>query len=303
MSSISYIISPTVKSELETIEKRRRETLLVLIPPRSEIRLKFENETRVIASTLFLAGRSISAREVGQILMGKTKTIPLEVAALKKAHDELRINWLLTDKRIDYEAIRSLIKILSKNEVSIKRTDIDNTLQFIELGEHPIIQMALSFILFYNLLPKSNDRVLISLNISKGFAYMHGFDFRGLINFEEYMAGDLIGFEKLIKGSLAGDSLSEFIEYFIQTFGLAAEKIIPGIRENIKPPAYIPTLSKRQEKILLMFEIPNARITNREVKKEYGISQITASRDLSLLYSLGLIFKKGQGRSVYYVKV
>lgn len=303
MANVSYVLSPTVKSELETIEKRRREILLILIPPRSEVRQRFENETRVIASTLFLSGKSISAREVGQILLGKTKTQPEEVIALKRAHDNIRINWLLTEKRIDYEAIRTLVRLLSRNDFVLKRSEVENILQFIELGEHPIIQVALSFILFYSLLPKNNDRITLSINISKGFAYMHGFDFRGMINFEEYVASDLIRFEKLINESLGSHSLSEFIEYFIQTFALSAEKALLRIRENIIPAAYVPQLSKRQEKILSMFEIPGARITNREVKKEFGISQITSSRDLSTLYSLGLIFKKGKGRSVYYVRV
>lgn len=303
MANISYVLSPTVKSELENIEKKRREILLVLMPPKSEIRIRFENETKVISSTLFISGKSISAREVGQILLGKSRNMPTDVIALKNAHDNLKANWLLSDTRIDYEKIKSLSRLLSKHDFNLKRQEVDSTLQFIELGEHPIIQVALSFVLFYNLLPKNNDRVLISLNISKGFAYMHGFDFRGMINFEEYMAGDLIGFEKLINKSLASESLSEFIDYFIRTFALAAEKSLKNIIENITPPAYVPLLSKRQEKILLMFEVPDARITNREVKKEFGISQITASRDLSLLYSLGLIFKKGKGRSVYYVKV
>lgn len=303
MANISYVLSPTVKSELEAIEKRRREILLMLLPPKSEIRQRFENETQVIASTLFLSGKSITPREIGHMLLGKTKTQTPEVLSLKHAHDNLRINWLLTDKRIDYDAIKTLIKLLSTHDSKLARSEIENTLQFIELGEHPLIQVALSFILFYNLLPKNNDRIKISINISKGFAYMHGFDFRGMINFEEYVASDLIRFEKLINDSISSRSLSDFIEYFIQTYALAAEKSVLRIRENIKPAAYVPQLSKRQEKILIMFEIPDARITNREVKKEFGISQITASRDLSTLYSLGLIFKKGQGRSVYYVKV
>ncbi len=303
MINFSYTVSPTGKSELENIEKKRRELLLFLIPPRSEIKLRFENETQVISSTLFITGKSITAREVGNILLGKTRTQPAEVINLKDAHDILKMDWLLTDRRIDYDAIKTLVKSLNKGELKLERSEVENILQFIEHGEHPIVQVALSFILFYNILPKNNNRVLTSLNISKGFAYMHGFDFRGMINFEEYLGNDLISFEKLINSSLSSHSLSDFIEYFIQTYALAAEKTLPRILENIKPAAYVPLLTKRQEKILVMLDVPNARITNREVKKEFNISQITASRDLSLLYSLGLIFKKGKGRSVYYVKM
>lgn len=302
MAKFSYILSPTVNMELPNIEKRRREMLLVLLPPRAEIKLRFENECQVISSSLFLVGKSISAREVGHIISGKTKTKPADVETLKTAHDVLRLNWFLSEKRIDYEMIRSFVKVFSP-DLQLKRTDVETILQFIGQGEHPIVQVALSFILFYTILPRNNYSILISNNISKGFAYMHGFDFRGLINFEEYITGDLIKFEDLLKRAVKQDNLSDFIEYFVQIYSLAADKSIQKIRENRLPAAYVPPLTKRQEKILLLFEIPNAKVTNRDVAKEFGISQITSSRDLSTLYSLGLIFKKGKGRSVYYVKV
>ena len=278
MAKFSYILTPTVNTELPNIEKRRREMLLVLLPPRVEVKMKFENLSQVISSSLFMAGKSISAREIGHIISGKTKTKPAEVIALKMANDNLRLNWFLSEKRIDYEMIRSLVKIFLP-DYQLKRADVETIIQFVELGEHPIVQVALAFVLFYIILPRNNNSILISNNISKGFAYMHGFDFRGLINFEEYITGDLIKFEDLLKRASKQENLTDFIEYFVQTYSLAADKSIAKIRENKLPAAYVPPLTKRQEKILLLFEIPNAKVTNRDVAKEFGISQSTSYRD------------------------
>ncbi len=44
-------------------------------------------------------------------------------------------------------------------------------------------------------------------------------------------------------------------------------------------------------------------ITNKKVQKLFKVSQITASRDLAKLASVGLLFTHGKGRSVYYTKV
>jgi Fic family protein len=47
---------------------------------------------------------------------------------------------------------------------------------------------------------------------------------------------------------------------------------------------------------------PGTRITNKMVQKHFKVSQITASRELAKLATLGLIISIGKGRSIYYTK-
>lgn len=62
-------------------------------------------------------------------------------------------------------------------------------------------------------------------------------------------------------------------------------------------------LNDRQKSILNMLDQPTASITNRLTQKAYKVSQITASRDLAKLTTLGFLFSHGKGRSVYYTRV
>jgi predicted HTH transcriptional regulator len=66
------------------------------------------------------------------------------------------------------------------------------------------------------------------------------------------------------------------------------------------PPTY--QLSLRQKQILSLAEPPNTLVSNKLVQDTFRISQITASRDLAKLASLGLLIPHGHGRSTSYSK-
>ena len=76
---------------------------------------------------------------------------------------------------------------------------------------------------------------------------------------------------------------------------------------NLSSEDYLPNsfwqLNDRQKSILGFLENPDATITNKRVRSLFKISQITASRDLTKLANLGLLFAHGKGRSVFYTKV
>lgn len=303
MKNFSYILSPNTRKEIENIEKARIKILLELIPPKAETQIRFDGLSKSISSSLFLSGKFVSTLEVKSYLLGKTKSAAADILALKKVRDYLKMNWLISYNAIEEENLLEILRIFDKN-INISKSTASEILNFVNVNpEHPIIQQALSFILFYNALPKNKDSIKISINISKIFIYKHGFDFRELHNIEEYFSSDLINFNRLIEESLKTYQLSKFIEYFVQAFAIAAERAAATLKEEGKK--LIPaasSLTERQEKILLLFDIPDAKITNRTVQKTFGISQITASRDLAKLATLGLIYQKGRGRSIYYTK-
>jgi len=78
---------------------------------------------------------------------------------------------------------------------------------------------------------------------------------------------------------------------------------IKGLKSQDNLPSSFWKLNGRQQSILSVLENPGEKITNKDVQKKFGVSQITASRDLSHLTTLGLLLAHGKGRSVYYTKV
>ncbi len=306
MKSFSYLLSPVVKKELETIEINRAKQLIEIVPPKKDIRIRYDSLIDIISCSLRLSGKSALNREIISVLRDKKATrLSGDIVAIKKAHDYLRYFLFLTEEKIESPRILQLLKTI-QGDKKIDKQKVEAISEFINTNpEHPIVQAALAFILISQDLPQDNDNIKLSTIVSKGFLYNHGYDFRGMLNLEEFFISDLMNLGKKIKDAHDSGNLSSFIEYYIQALSIQSEKTIRLLRTKKteeKTPDIFFKLSERQMRILPLFDIPNAKITNRNVQKEFGVSQITASRDLAKLSSLGLIYQKGRGRSVYYVK-
>jgi Fic family protein len=135
--------------------------------------------------------------------------------------------------------------------------------------------------------------------------YKHGFDCRGLLVLEEYYRTDLVTLREAIKTADQNRNLTFWLEYFakgivVQLKKALAEVNSPKFKTDL--PASFWKINEKQKRILAYLENPELKITNKEVQKLFGISQITASRYLSKLANLGLILSHGKGRSVFYTK-
>jgi len=304
MLSFSYILSPTVKLELEKIELTRRDILLQIVSPRIERRLKFENLVKVIVSTLYLSGKSSSTREVVNILKGHKVSSPItnDVLAIRNTIDYMRENWLAEKEEVTSQDLAKILRIASPKD-RMDNARMEQIVSFIHAGrEHPIVSCALTFILILGELKDDKVGIKISSNVSILFAYDHGFDFRGLLNLPELFVSDLANLSEKTRTGLKSGNLSDFIEYYVQVFSIGAEqaynRLAGANREHVKTL----DLTQREQKILTLFEIPDAKVMNRDIQREFKVSQITASRDLASLATLGLILRRGKGRSVYYTK-
>lgn len=304
MLAFSYLLSPTVKLEIEKIERTRRDILLELISPRIERRIRFEIQVKVIAACLFISGKSASSREIVNILKGirTESSITQDVISVRNAFDYIRENWLLEQQPITESGFNKLIKILSgKEKINVDR--INQILAFINTGnEHPIVQSALCFVLLLGEIKEEKNSIKLASIVSILFAYDHGYDFRGLLNLQEYFISDLTNLVEKAQSALKRNNLSDFIEYYVQVFSVECENAYKRASSAKQNPNHTLNLTQREQKILALFEIPDVKITNRDIQKEYKVSQITASRDLASLATLGLILRRGKGRSIYYVK-
>jgi Fic family protein len=157
-----------------------------------------------------------------------------------------------------------------------------------------------------NITPFDNGNGRIGRLLSYLFLYRAGLDFRGMLNLEEYYKRDIITYKRMLDQAKIQGNMTTFIEYF----ALGVKTSLEVVLENIKNekfqdnlPAKFWKLNSRQRSLMQTLENPEEKISNKDIQKRFGVSQITASRDLTHLSNLGLLLAHGKGRSVYYTKV
>lgn len=312
MMTFSYSISPSLKREIEIIEETRNKILLQLISPKDELRFRWETNMARITASLRLSKVEIGEPNLSFILkpQGKKSLNAKEREAIeyKKAYDYIHQNWLMNSDNITAKHVLSLFDCFESIRMKLDQKEIQTMLDFIQVNppEHPIIQAALAFILTNELLPHTDKNIKLSLLVSILFLYKNGFDFRGMLNLEEFIENDYLHFTELIKDNKTSRNISSYLEYFSHAIGIEADK---GLRKlqtkefEVIYSASFYSLTERQKEILSILEKPGSKITNKLVQEMFGVSQITASRELAKLNTLGLIFSGGKGRSVHYTKI
>lgn len=306
MEHFSYIVTPQAKKEIENITQIRNKILLQLIKPQDEIMIRWKALINRLINSARLRGKNFKHEEAEKVfLRGKKPEGELEHELTDYYKDivYIKYTWLLNNNVVTLSDIIKLktIKLNSRKE----EDEMLKVLKFVQINfDDPIVQAVLAFTFLNTIKGYSNiaNHILI-LHI---FLYKYGFDFRGLLDIEEYILNDKEHFQKLVEEAKKEKSLTKLLEYVIQAISIQSEKAYYNLTtkqfKNVVPPVYF-NLTDRQKQILYFFEKPEARITNRNVQSLFKVSQITASRDLAKLASLGLIIAFGKGRSTYYSKV
>jgi hypothetical protein len=308
MLNFSYTVSPALKQEIGRINETRNKILLQLIPRKEELQMRFETALDRATQVSRLTTVKLKRQEILDAVdptRKKSRKIS-EYASYPLALELVNQNWFLEEKRVRADTIRKFAYIISyKRDLDDKQ--IGDTLDFIQVNpEHPIVQSGLVYFLLSQVLPRDDNSIKLSMIASYIFMYKHGYDFRGLLCLEEFLTADIDHFKALISEAIQSRNLSNYLEYFAQAVSISAEHSLRKISEHqLKHdiPAVFYELSERQKEIMALFARPGIKVSNRIVQKEFKISQITASRDLSKLHSLGLIFSAGKGRSVYYTRI
>lgn len=170
----------------------------------------------------------------------------------------------------------------------------------------PVIQAAIIHIALIDLNGFSQGNGRTSRLAIYLFLYKFGYDFKGFLCLDEYFKRDLIGYRENIEAATQRNNLTLWLEYFAKGVAsqldkalgdILTEKYSTDIQKNFFE------LNDRQKEILSILAEPNVVISNKKVQKMFKVSQITASRDLAKLATLGLLFTYGKGRSVYYAKI
>lgn len=317
---LAYNVSENLKSYLDKIEKLRVEILLLPISPRTEIRLKWNSLLEKILWSLSLADNPLSKSNIVSLLSGtqtvnkvKLTNFQKDVINQKKAFNYIKENWLANEAQVTMNVIIKLYEISCKETLGkmsglteYSQNRINTVLDYLQKGkDQPIIQAGIAQIELIKITPFDNGNGRVARLLSHLFLYKNGYDVRQMISFEEYFRRDMVTFKRMMDISKIQGNLTLWLEYFAYCVMRSLEKVLDAVKNQKfrdELPVSFWKLSTRQRQILEILDQPGIGITNKEVQKLHRISQITASRDLGKLATLGLLLVHGKGRSVYYTK-
>lgn len=318
MSFTTYNLSTKLQSRLKKAELLRRRILLTPINPRKKLRLAWEAEVERIYWSFSLTDNPPSKADIIKVLSRNQKRLSKEkrkIVAYKNALDYVRENWLVEERRVSLNTIRELFDLAIKpatdnpsiSKFNSKSKSIEHFLNYLASGEeNPIIQAGIAHIHLLILSPFEDGNGRVSRLATYLFLYKNGYDYLDLFCLDEYFRRDLIALKEAVQSVTESQNLTLWLEYFVEGVVIQLEKASKNIeseRFKTETPASFWKLNERQKKILNLLQNPEERITNNMVQKMFKISQITASRDLSKLKRLGLLFPHGKGRSTYYTRV
>lgn len=317
MTILAYNLSAKIKDNLQKIEALRRQILLLPIPPKTALRLRWEASLQRTYWSLVLAGNSLSKADIIKLLSTQSKkrltSEQKEVVNYKKALDYIREDWMISSRPVSLTTIKKLYDLACKPTLgtsaraNVTQKKLQPFIDYLQAGkESPIIQAGIAQISIINADAFGEGNGSIARLIPYLYLYKHGYDFRGLLVFDEYLRKDLFSLKEAIESVGRNKHLTLWLEYFtngILTQLRSAYKIASSGKFQTDLPAAFWKLNDRQIDILNSLEQPGAKVTNMKVQGKYKVSQITASRDLSKLVKLGLLFSHGKGRSAHYTKV
>ena len=319
MLNLSYNLSTILKDRLQKIDLIRKDILVTPLSPKTELQMRWDVMINRTYNSLVLANSPLTKPEMVKILTSriifekdksKRKLNPSaeDVVLYKKALDYISQYWLVPGKNVTVKDVLILYDMFCEGDLKLPASRIQEVLDYVQAHEdHPVIQAGVAGLGIVRIQPFSLGNGRLSRLLSYVFLYKNGYDIRGLIEFEKTWTQDRQTYLEAIKIALEVTSITLWLEYFsnsvLTALNQVSKKIQDSASENLGVHSSFWDISDRQKSIISTLDQPGLSITNRKVQKQFKVSQITASRDLSKLANLGLLFTHGKGRSVYYTKV
>ncbi len=310
MTSLSYTVSPQIKELLVQSESLRHKIILSIITPKSDLINRWEAKINRVYSSLLLDGIHTSTAEVEKRITHPSKNLGI-INKYASCLDYISQEWLVNPSSISVATISILWYLLypeRKRAFNLIQNDLSQLLGYLQSNpEHPFITAAIAHIQFSSIshqhLEETNG--LLSRLFSYLFLYKYGHDTRGSLVMESYWLANPNSYHEKMQTTITYQGLNPWIEYYLGSMVYSLDQTLKNLEHQTISPTHdsFVDLSERQKSILLKLENPKSSITNQKVQKMFGISQITASRDLTKLTALGLLLSHGKGRSVYYTKL
>lgn len=318
MINLPYHLSINLSEIITSSDTIRKEILTTPLSPKEEIKLRWEASLEKTYWGLTLADNPLSRKEMAKLISNmppkKMADDEKEVLSYKNTLDYIRNNWTASKNLLSVNDVLNIYNISSKSVFGStlsyyksKVKEVSQILKYVESGnDHPIIKAGLIQIEIIKLSPFENATGRVARLLSHLILTKHGYDLRGLLILEDYYRNDLVALRDATKTIDIHKSATMWLEYFslgvLNGMNKTLQIINNNKSQNIISQSYW-KLNERLQTIVNTLENPSKKITNKDVQKEFNVSQITASRDLGKLTSMGILLAHGKGRSVFYTKV
>jgi hypothetical protein len=317
MLNIVYAVSPFLQRYLDKAEESRRQILVYPMQPKRELTAQFAATIDRIHFGLSQTELPVLREKIKSILTNqivfsmqknpeKWDSIQATVLGYKQALDYIKRDWILNPEPVKVKHIVEINILLGDETLTVTEQQLQEIVSYVQVSsDNAYVQAAIAKLLFRSMLPPGTKAEIFSTLCSYLFLYKGGIDCRGLLVLEKPWAEDYKIFLGHYQTAIAKQNITSWIEYFIKTLSLNLELTYSQLSQTTKLPVHddIGKLNERQKTIMTLLDDPKAVITNRTVQKIFHISQITASRDLTKLTALGLLFTQGKGRSVRYTRI
>lgn len=301
--TLTYNLSTHLKKNIRDVEDLRSDIVLCVLSPIEEIRLRWQTTIDRIYYWLHLANLPTTRKEISIVLTHaqKPQKTPLgqHIVNYRLALHTLYVDWLGNPEPLTIKNIQQIAD--SVHYVIPKTADLSHTLAYLQAGTtiHPLVQAAIIHLQFATT-PIAHLAPLMVL-------YQHGFDLRGMLCPEALFYEEKERYFKTMQQMSDASTITLWLELYTETLVRNAQHIKQLLhetkRDTVSSQTHHFNLTSRQKSILSCFDEPGAALTNKNIQERFKISQITASRDLSRLATLGFLFPRGKGRSTHYTRV
>lgn len=313
----SYTLTEKIKSSLANADRLRIKILTTPINTKVERDLLWFFRIDKIRWILSLDGNDMEPYEIEKILESpfpkKPSQIQLKIFALKKFFDYIHEEWTVNPNPITTDTVKKIYLLACKPYMGKMKgvTDMStkmvvNALNFLNQGkDHPIVLAGIMHSEFVSarLLEYGNN--IVAGLLAYLTLYKNGYDIRGMYSVDMFHKLNIEKYTAFTSKFSVNPGITTWLEYYADGMVQSLEKtldIIQKITVPHKRSESLVKLSIRQKDLLAQMDKPGTKITNKDYQKMFGVSQITASRDLSKLMNLGLLLSQGRGRSVFYTK-
>lgn len=311
MLSFDYTVDLQLSETLTDVDQLRSHILSLPMSPKTEVKLQWEALAIRVWATLAINGLDLPKHHVATILGHATKPTRSTqiIYAIRSAYEYVHASWRANPKPVSLPGLQTLYSLLypqPDNLFSSYEKPLAELVEYLSAeNAHPVIQAAIAH-LYILTLPSTRDLGLFARMTHYLILTKYGYDLRGYASPDRAWQEDIRTYTRLKDAFVSTHHMTLWLSFMTEGMRQNLDvlsKDIEGSRFHIEFPKSFWELSDRQKQILRLLEVPDTTITNRQVKKRFKVATITASRDLTRLASMDLIYPHGKGRSVYYTKI
>lgn len=317
MITITYTITPAITAHLIAIDAYRRTILTTPVSPRNEQKLRWSAMIGHIAGSLTLAQTTLLKSHIIAMLTYPSKrptSAETLVTSCKNCIDWIRDEWSANPKLITLSTVETIATMILGNKTAdvMFRHDqqtVKQILTYIQTqSDHPVLVAGIAHGMIAGSSTENVPQGLVSRLLGTLILTKYGYDCRGMFAVDHAWIEGKERFLRALTSIQTQQNLTAWLEYYTAITESVYESLAASITRlgsdvlTGDSPYATWRLHPREEHILHRLDAPTSKITNRDVQRAFHISQVTASRSLTHLLSLGLLYAHGKGRSVYYTK-